>query len=198
MRPPSYILGWIGLIAVVFAGSFFAVRTVRTGEAEPTPALVRNAVVVDDVHFVTADQVLEANRAAEPAKPVIVDVRTTGEFASAHIAGAMNIQDFQLPDALPNLPRDRAWVLYCTCPDDRLAKWGAAAIEAAGFPNGLVLQQGLSAWQQAGGPMTLSNDPNAVQTGCGCSIEAPAVKLWAIAKAEEREQAQIVQAPTQP
>jgi rhodanese-related sulfurtransferase len=195
-RPPSYILGWIGLIAVVFVGTFVAARTVRTGAAEPaTPALLRSAVTVEDVRFVTADQVLEANRAGEPAKPVIVDVRTTGEFAAAHIAGALNIQDFQLPAALPTLPRDKAWVLYCTCPDDRLAKWGAAAIEHAGFPNGVVLQQGLQAWQQAGGPMTLSNDPNAVQTGCGCAVEAPAVKLWAIAKAQEQQDSQAAPVP---
>jgi len=195
MRPPSYILGWGGLIAVVFVGSFITSRTiVRTGGAESTPALVRNAVTVDDVRFVTADQLLEANREAESARPVFVDVRTTGEFAAAHIAGAINIQDFELPDALPTLPGDRAWVLYCTCPDDRLAKWGASAIDHAGFSNGVVLQQGLQAWRQAGGPMTLSNDPNAVQTGCGCAVEAPAVKLWAIAKAQE----QASQAPAAP
>lgn len=194
MRPPSYILGWIGLIAVVFVGSFVAVRTVRNGEAEPTPALVRNAVTVEDVRFVTADQLLEANREAESAKPVIVDVRTSGEFAAAHIASAINIQDFQLPDAVSTLPRDRAWVLYCTCPDDRLAKWGAAAIDHAGFSNGVVLQQGLQAWQQAGGPMTISDDPGAVRQGCGCSVEAPAVKLWAIGKAQE----QVSQVPTTP
>jgi rhodanese-related sulfurtransferase len=194
MRPPSYILGWIALIAVVFVGSFVASRTVRVGQAESPPALVRQAITVDDIRFVTADQLLEANRAAESARPVIVDVRTTGEFAAAHIAGAMNIQDFQLPDAISTLPRDRAWVLYCTCPDDRLAKWGVSAIDHAGFSNGVVLQQGLQAWQQAGGAMILSDDPNAVRTGCGCAVEAPAVKLWAIAKAEEQDS----QAPAVP
>jgi rhodanese-related sulfurtransferase len=193
MRPPSYILGWIALIAVVFVGSFVASRTVRTGQAESAPALVRQAITVDDIRFVTADQLLEANRVAESARPVIVDVRTTGEFAAAHIAGAMNIQDFQLPDAVSTLPRDRAWVLYCTCPDDRLAKWGVAAIDHAGLSNGVVLQQGLQAWQQAGGAMIRSDDPNAVQTGCGCAVEAPAVKLWAIAKAQEQDsQAPVV------
>jgi rhodanese-related sulfurtransferase len=195
MRPPSYILGWVGLFAVVFVGSFVAARTVRSDAVAPsTPALVREAVTVDDIRFVTANQLLEAAQGSEPTRPVIIDVRTSDEFAAAHIAGALNIEDFQLPNVVTTLPADRAWALYCTCPDDRLAKWGAGAVQRAGFSNGVVLQQGLQAWQQAGGPMTLSNDPNAVSQGCGCSIEAPAVKLWAIAKAEE----QVSPAPAPP
>jgi rhodanese-related sulfurtransferase len=187
MRPPSYVFGWIGLFAVVFLGSFVATRTVRTADVAPSaPALVREAVTVDDVRFVTANQLLEAARGSEPSQPVIIDVRTSVEYAAAHIAGAVNIQDFQLPDAVATLPADRAWVLYCTCPDDRLAKWGAAAVEHAGFANGVVLQQGLQAWQQAGGQIALSDDPNAVRQGCGCSVEAEAVKLWAIGKAQEQ------------
>jgi rhodanese-related sulfurtransferase len=147
------------------------------------PLLVRTAATVDDLRFVTASQVLDAYVADEANKPVFIDVRTSAEFAAAHVSGALNIQDFQIPDAISSLPREQAWVLYCTCPDDHLAKWGAAAIGQAGFGNALVLEQGLQAWHNAGGPITTSGD-NAISQGCGCSVEADAFKLWAIDRAQ--------------
>ena len=91
---------------------------------------MRSAQIVDGLRYVTADQAVHA--AHESTVPVFVDVRTSEEFGTKHIQGALNIQDFQVPDAIPTLPADRAWVMYCTCPDDHLAKWAAAAVEATG------------------------------------------------------------------
>jgi rhodanese-related sulfurtransferase len=198
MRPPSYLFGWLGVALLVFGGSFLGTRVVRTGEptsAPIEPALVRDAIQLDDARFVTAQQVLEASAASDPAKPVMIDVRTSREFAAAHITGALNIQDFQLPDAVTTLPRGQPWVLYCTCSDDRLARWGAAAIERSGYPYAVVLQHGFQSWQEAGGPITTSGDEGAIQQGCGCSVEADAFKLWAIGRAQQLD-AQPVSKPS--
>jgi rhodanese-related sulfurtransferase len=155
VRPPSYIFGWLGIGLLIFAGSFVAGRAVNQTAADAsTPELVRAATVVEDTRSVTASQVLDAYHGAAANQPLIIDVRTSAEFAAAHVSGAVNIQDFQLPDTITTLPRDHAWVLYCTCPDDRLARWGVAAIQRAGYVNGLVLRQGLQGWQEAGGPIT--------------------------------------------
>jgi rhodanese-related sulfurtransferase len=184
-KRPLYVFGWVAGAALIFVGSFFAVRAARAPVEPPVPDLVRNAVLSDGVRFVTAGQVLQASAEANPTKPIIIDVRTSTEFAAGHISGAVNLQDFELPDAVRTLPIDRGWVLYCTCPDDRLAKWGAAAIEQDGFSNAVVLQQGFQAWQQAGGPITTSSNSDAVSQGCGCSVEAEANKLFAINWSQE-------------
>lgn len=166
--------------AAIFVAGFMVAREVRASlQTVSVPSLVRSAQIVDGLRYVTADQAIQATR--QSTAPVFVDVRTSQEFGTKHIQGALNIQDFQVPDAIPTLPNDRAWVMYCTCPDDHLAKWAAAAVEATGLPNAVVLEHGLQGWQTAGGEVVVPEgvDP-AVQQGCGCTLGAPAVKLWAL------------------
>ena len=180
-------VAWAACALGVFAAGFWAAQAVRTANsAAATPALAREAMTVDGVRFVTAGQVIVARRAESTTAPIFVDVRTSDEFAAAHISGALNIQVFQLPDVAAQLPRDRAWVLYCACPDDRLARFGAGAIAAGGLPNAVVLEHGLKAWVEAGGEFTTGGDLEAAaNAGCGCSVGAEALKLWVIGRAQE-------------
>jgi rhodanese-related sulfurtransferase len=143
--------------------------------------LVRTAVVTDGLPFVSGAQALAATRADQQSAPVFVDVRTSTEFEAKHIPGALNIQDFQIPEMIGTLPAGRAWVMYCTCPDDHLAKWAVSAVQIVGLSNAVVLEHGLGAWQAAGGPVAVPDgaDP-AVQQGCGCTLGADAYKLRAI------------------
>jgi rhodanese-related sulfurtransferase len=172
---------------LVFAVGFWGAREVRSQlEAPPVPALVRMAHTIDGIRFVTADQAIAAAGALE-AHPVFIDVRTSTEFSALHIRGAMNVQDFQIPDVVATLPADTAWVMYCTCPDDHLAKWAVSAVETTGVPNAVVLEHGLQAWQVAGGEVAVPDGADAaVQQGCGCSLGAAAIKLWAIEHYEGR------------
>ena len=181
---------WLACALMLFAGAFLAARAIRENElAAATPALMRNATLVEGVRYVTAAQALDAAKAENSAAPIFIDVRTSKEFAAAHISGALNIQVFVLPDLVGQLPRDRAWVLYCACPDDRLAIQGAAAIGSAHPSNAVVLQHGLEAWRHAGGEVTTAGDVTAVASeGCGCSVGAEAVKLWIIGRAQADEQ----------
>jgi rhodanese-related sulfurtransferase len=143
--------------------------------------LVRTAVVTDGLPFVSGAQALAATRADQQSAPVFVDVRTSTEFEAKHIPGALNIQDFQIPEMIGTLPAGRAWVMYCTCPDDHLAKWAVAAVQIVGLSNAVVLEHGLGAWQAAGGPVAVPDGADsAVQQGCGCTLGADAYKLRAI------------------
>lgn len=49
-----------------------------------------------------AEELLD--RIREGTAPMILDVRSTGEFAALHIAGAINIPHFKLKDRLEELP----------------------------------------------------------------------------------------------
>ncbi len=145
-----------------------------------TPQLVRQAQTVDGLRFVSAEQAMQAEQSDSVAL-VFIDVRTSTEFTAAHIPGALNIQNYAVPDAIGQLPPGKAWVVYCTCPDDRLAKWAVAAVDAAGVSNAVVLEHGLGAWQAIGGQVAVPDGTDqAVQQGCGCTLGAEAVKLWAI------------------
>jgi rhodanese-related sulfurtransferase len=169
-------------VLAVFVGGFWMAREARALISAPTlPSLVRSAQTIDGLRFVSADQAVAAARTSPETTPVFIDVRTSDEYSAVHIPGALNIQDFQIPDEVGRLPGDKAWVMYCTCPDDHLAKWAAAAVEAVGVPNAVVLEHGLQGWQTAGGQVAVpdGSDP-ALQQGCGCTLGAPAVKLWAI------------------
>ena len=63
----------------------------------------------DDAHYVTWREV--ANAAS--AEYGLLDVRSQVEWDLGHIEGARHIPLDQLRDRLPDLERDREWVLYC-------------------------------------------------------------------------------------
>lgn len=63
---------------------------------------------------------------------VLVDVRTPEEFASGHIAGALNIPVQELDARKGELPKDKDLVLYCRS-GARSAR-GRELLLAAGYP----------------------------------------------------------------
>jgi NADPH-dependent 2,4-dienoyl-CoA reductase/sulfur reductase-like enzyme/rhodanese-related sulfurtransferase len=56
---------------------------------------------------------VDVEKALEGERPFLVDVRTAQEFASGHIPGAVNIPVDELRSRLGELPRDRAFAVYC-------------------------------------------------------------------------------------
>lgn len=50
---------------------------------------------------------------AEAGDVVVLDVRPVEEYAAGHIPGALSIPVEQLPERLPELPRDTEIVAYC-------------------------------------------------------------------------------------
>lgn len=181
--PTSWVGIAIVLVGIVFAGSFLAGKAIRTAIAAPAMSpLVRDAQVIDDIRYVTADQALQ--RTGEHA-PLFIDLRTPDEFDVVHIEGAINIPESELLAALPTLPHDRPLVVYCTCPDDRISIRAAEVLQNRGLNNVVVLKYGLAAWEQTGGAIFTDGSADALANlGCGCSVKAEAIKLWAIEQSE--------------
>jgi rhodanese-related sulfurtransferase len=85
--------------------------------------------------------------------PRLLDVRTPGEFHTAHIPGSYNVP-------LDTLREHRAELLHHLDEDVVLVcRSGARAVQAeqalaeAGLPNLRVLDGGVMAWESAGGPL---------------------------------------------
>jgi len=90
-------------------------------------------------------------RTAEPATRVL-DVRTPGEFAAAHIPGSYNVP----VDDLGAVGRQIAAVsdpVVLVCQSGGRARRAETALAAAGMANVRVLDGGLAAWMEAGGEL---------------------------------------------
>ena len=107
---------------------------------------------------------VEALAAEAPGSYVLIDVREPGEYATAHIAGAIPIPrgvlEFQV-EANPAIAcvtepalavRDQPIVLYCrTGGRSALA---AESLQKLGFSRVRSLAGGITAWTEAGKPVT--------------------------------------------
>lgn len=84
---------------------------------------------------------------------VVLDVRTTDEFAQGHVPGARNIPHDQLGSRLAELGdvRDRQVVLYCR--SGRRSGLAARTLRAAGFQRLLQLEGDYPGWTDAGLPV---------------------------------------------
>lgn len=100
-------------------------------------------------------QTISASEAADlvagaPEGLVVLDVRTPGEFAGGHLAGAINL-DYEaagFADGLGTLDRDVPYLLYC-----RSGNRSAQAREMMrdlGFTEVYEIDGGINAWAQAG------------------------------------------------
>lgn len=86
--------------------------------------------------------------------PTVIDVRTPQEFASGHLARAVNL-DSTAPDLdaqLTRLPKDAPYIVYCRTGHRSATVTGR--MHALGFKHVYDLQGGLQAWTAAG--LTLS------------------------------------------
>lgn len=102
----------------------------------------------------------EAKRFIETQKPVIIDVRTSEEYASGHIANALNI-DFYAPDfqeKIEKLDRNTKYLVYC-----KSGKRSAKTLELMaklGFKHRHQIEGGITAWIDAGFPIVILKQKN--------------------------------------
>ena len=95
---------------------------------------------------------LHAQREAGSA-PVVIDVRTSEEYASGHVPGAVNIPYDEVADRIGEIDAPNGVALYCMV--GPRARKGESALLAAGFETVLHLEGGLAAWQAAGLPVEI-------------------------------------------
>jgi rhodanese-related sulfurtransferase len=80
---------------------------------------------------------------------LLIDVRTPEEFASGHLAGAVNIPVDQLEARLSEVSDDRPIVVYCR--SGNRSHTASLILEDAGYSSGIYdIDGGVIAWSAAG------------------------------------------------
>jgi rhodanese-related sulfurtransferase len=92
-------------------------------------------------------------RLGTPGAPLVLDVRTVGEYASGHIPGAVHIPHTQIARRLGELGdnRDAEIVVYCT--RGPRAYGAEAVLIEAGFTTVRHLQGDITRWRREGRPI---------------------------------------------
>jgi rhodanese-related sulfurtransferase/glyoxylase-like metal-dependent hydrolase (beta-lactamase superfamily II) len=83
--------------------------------------------------------------------PLVLDVRTSREYATGHIPESLNIPLNHLEERLPELPRDRAIAIHCA--GGYRSSAAASMLAHSGFTRLTELAGGLTAWQSAKLPL---------------------------------------------
>lgn len=97
-----------------------------------------------------APRELQARRASGTA-PIVIDVRSSEEYAGGHIPGALNIPLDQIAERISEVDTSQGVALYCMV--GPRARKGEAALLASGYTSVLHLEGGLAAWQESGLPV---------------------------------------------
>ncbi|MDJ0849846.1 MAG: rhodanese-like domain-containing protein [Myxococcota bacterium] len=82
--------------------------------------------------------------------PVLVDVRTPGEYDSGHIPGALNLPLQDLESRLSELDPGAELVVYCE--RGGRAQRAMLILEEAGYGSARQLEGDMSAWREGGLP----------------------------------------------
>jgi ArsR family transcriptional regulator len=86
---------------------------------------------------------------------VVVDLRPASEFRRGHLPGAVSVPLAELERRIAEIPTTPMVVLYCRCPLEEAA--GAYhVLEAKGYANHVVLQEGYDGWIKRRYPVTKS------------------------------------------
>jgi rhodanese-related sulfurtransferase len=102
-----------------------------------------------DVYSVDREGLLRRVQAGEA---VVIDVRPSNEYDTAHIARAISIPLKQLEERLAELPRDKNIVAYCRGPYCVLASEAVKLLAARGFHT-FRLEDSVVDWQARGLPV---------------------------------------------
>jgi len=94
-----------------------------------------------------------AERLAAGTAPLVLDVRTTEEYAAGHVPGALNIPHTELASRLDELPVSRSTELVVHCQRGGRAAVAESLLVDAGYTNVRDLDGHMEAWQQGGYPL---------------------------------------------
>jgi rhodanese-related sulfurtransferase len=106
-----------------------------------------NAPTADAITSIELHKLLESSPALR-----LVDVRSPGEFETAHITGSYNVPldvlDEHGPEVVARLEQDRDVVLVCR--SGQRSAQAAKVLREAGLTSGRVLEKGLIDWEGQG------------------------------------------------
>jgi hydroxyacylglutathione hydrolase len=81
--------------------------------------------------------------------PLVLDVRSEGEWASGHVPGSMNLPLGSLDQRAGEIPRDRPLIVHCQT--GSRAAMAAGLLRARGFEDVRLFPGGFAEWRAAGG-----------------------------------------------
>ncbi|CRZ13582.1 rhodanese-like domain-containing protein [Mycolicibacterium neworleansense] len=82
--------------------------------------------------------------------PRVIDVRTPGEFETAHIPGAYNVPLDLLQEHRDEIAQHLDEDVVLVCRSGQRASTAGQTLRAAGLPNVSILDGGMTAWQDKG------------------------------------------------
>ncbi|KAA0229781.1 rhodanese-like domain-containing protein [candidate division KSB1 bacterium] len=106
--------------------------------------IARQFVLGKKIRHYQADEVAEKLRSASP--PVLLDVRTMGEFRRGHIVGALHIPVQELGRRWQELEEFRAREIVVYCATGPRSVNAVNILQKRGF-NAVNLRGGMKAWQ---------------------------------------------------
>ena len=127
-------LSWAGL--AVFSGGMLLWQTwmARSGGAGVSP--------------------MQATLLINREDAVLVDVREAAEFGGGHIPNSRHIPLSQFGKRLPELEKFKERAIIVNCASGHRSGSACSALRKAGFAKVFNLSGGISAWDQAGLPIT--------------------------------------------
>ena len=108
--------------------------------------------------FLNAEKVQEL--VTSPNPPLVLDVRTSGEFEEGHLENALNIpvEEFatgEYKEKLGNIPKDKPIVVYCR--SGRRSGIARKIMVRNGYTNVVDLMGGMIEWKKAGLPVSVAS-----------------------------------------
>ena len=95
----------------------------------------------------------EVQSLIQETNTLVLDVRTPGEFETAHIDGAVNIPVDQLDPHLREIVHNAGGTMVLVCQSGGRAEQAADKLSKQGKDDLVLLEGGMNAWQQAGAPV---------------------------------------------
>jgi rhodanese-related sulfurtransferase len=91
-----------------------------------------------------------SERLTSAAPPLVLDVRTPGEFETAHIAGAYNVPSDLLREHRDEIIEQLDQEVVLVCRSGQRAAQAQATLRAAGLRNAHILDGGMTDWEAKG------------------------------------------------
>ncbi len=120
--------------------NMIAIEATNRGNAEDSWAMLTKMSEISQL----SNEELEALDDA----PLLLDVREPGEYASGHLAGAVNIPQAELSSRIDELPKDQPVVTVCL--SGGRSYRSAQFLAQAGFDNVASLAGGVTGWLKDG------------------------------------------------
>lgn len=104
-------------------------------------------------HTVSSVGVAETQALIQQPNTLVLDVRSPGEFETAHIDGAVNIPVDRLDPHLRDIVVGAGGTLVLVCQSGGRAEQAATKLSKEGKDDLVLLAGGMNAWQSSGAPV---------------------------------------------